>query len=115
IRKIQRPTDSIGRVLPISEFFGSLTFGLDQMKEKLPKDSYQAMLAMVNKGVELPRTVADEIAGVIKDWSIAQGATHFCHWFQPMTGLTAEKHDAFIHTQISENGQTKVIERFTGS
>lgn len=114
-RKIVRPTDSLGKLLPVSEFFGSYAFGLDRIKEKLSKESYGALMAMVHKGERLPPSVADEVANVIKNWAIGHGATHFCHWFQPMTGLTAEKHDAFITTRTSETGQTQALERFTGS
>ncbi|MDB5037913.1 MAG: glutamine synthetase type [Bacteriovoracaceae bacterium] len=114
-RKILRPTDLDGKPLVVSQYFGSLTFGLDQMKSKLSKDSYQALLAMVNRGTRLTKEVSDEIANVVKDWAISQGAGHFCHWFQPMTGLTAEKHDSFIQTRTSETGQTQSLERFTGS
>jgi glutamine synthetase len=115
IRKIDRPKDLMGKVLAVSEYFGSATFGLDQMKERLSRDSYDALMSMVHKGTRLQKNVGDEIANVIKDWAIGQGVTHFCHWFQPMTGLTAEKHDAFISTRTSETGQTLVLERFTGS
>lgn len=114
-RTFTRPTDSHGKILPVSGYFGSHTFGLDQIKEKLSKDSYDALTAMVHKGSRLPKNVADEIANGIKDWALGLGATHFCHWFQPMTGLTAEKHDAFIHTRTSETGQTLAMEKFTGS
>lgn len=115
IRIIERPKDSLGRTLPISEFFGTFTFGLDQMKDKLSRESFGNLMAMVEKGQRLPKETADEIANAVKDWAIANGATHFCHWFQPMTGLTAEKHDALIQTKPSELGQTHVIERLSGS
>jgi len=114
-RKINRPKDSLGKPLPVSDFFGSLTFGLDDMKEKLPRESYETLMGMVNKGQRLTKEVADEIAGVVKDWAISLGCTHFCHWFQPMTGLTAEKHDAFITNQPSETGQPHVLEKLSGS
>lgn len=115
VRKIERPLDAGGKPLPVSNYFGSLTFGLDHIKQKLSKDSYEALMSMVHKGVRLPKNVGDEIANVIKEWATSEGVTHFCHWFQPMTGLTAEKHDAFIHTRSSETGQTLVLEKFTGS
>ncbi len=115
IRKIERPTDSLGKPLPVSEFFGGHAFGLDQLKEKLSKDSFEALMNLVHKGVRIPPPVADEIANVVKEWALAKGATHFCHWFQPMTGLTAEKHDAFIQPHTSETGQTRTLEKFTGS
>ncbi|MFH1263963.1 MAG: glutamine synthetase III [Pseudomonadota bacterium] len=114
-REIHRPTDALGKILPVSEFFGSNTFGLDQIKEKLSKDSYEALMNLVHKGERLPRNVGDEVANAIKEWAMAHGATHFTHWFQPMTGLTAEKHDAFITTRTSESGQTSAIERFNGA
>jgi glutamine synthetase len=85
------------------------------MKTKLSKDSYQALMAMVHRGSRLTKETSDEIANVIKDWALSHGVSHFCHWFQPMTGLTAEKHDSFIQTRTSETGQTQCLERFTGS
>ncbi|MBN8554743.1 MAG: glutamine synthetase III [Deltaproteobacteria bacterium] len=115
IRKIERPKDLTGKILAVNEYFGEATFGLDQIKERLAKDSYESLMAMVHKGARLPKNVSDEIANVIKDWAISQGVTHFCHWFQPMTGLTAEKHDAFISTRTSETGQTMVLEKFSGA
>lgn len=115
IRKIERPRDSLGKALPVSEFFGSLTFGLDDMREKLSDHSFESVLALVNRGERLPKEVADEIAAVVKDWATSHGTTHFCHWFQPMTGLTAEKHDAFIQSKKSDLGQTSVLERMSGS
>jgi glutamine synthetase len=114
-RKITRPADSGGNPKAVSAYFGSQTLGLDQIKEKLPKESYEALMAMVQKGTRLPKHIGDEIANVVKDWAMARGVSHFCHWFQPMTGLTAEKHDSFIHTRTSETGQTQALERFTGS
>lgn len=115
IRKIKRPQDSLGNALPVSDFFGRLTFGLENMKEKLSKDAFEALSSMVQKGERLSKESSDEIAGVIKDWALSQGVTHFCHWFQPMTGLTAEKHDALIETKTTELGQTRAIERLTGA
>lgn len=115
IRTFDRPVDAAGTSLKVSQYFGSLSFGLDQMRERLSSESYTALMNMVNRGTRLSKETADEIANVIKDWALSQGTTHFCHWFQPMTGLTAEKHDSFVHTKTSEAGQTSVIERFTGS
>ncbi len=93
----------------------SSTFGLAQMREKLPKDAYQALLQTLEKGKKLPRETAEAVASAIKEWAVAKNVTHFCHWFQPMTGLTAEKHDAFISIQHSYHSELRVIERFTGS
>ena len=95
---------------PISEYFGELTFGLGQMREKLPKDAYQNLIKALDHGKKLNNETAEAIATVIKEWSVQKGATHFCHWFQPMTGLTAEKHDAFISIQHSHHSELKVIE-----
>ena len=99
---------------PISEYFGELTFGLGQMREKLPKDAYQNLVKALDQGKKLTSETAEAIATVIKEWAVQKGATHFCHWFQPMTGLTAEKHDAFISIQHSNHSEVTVIERFTG-
>lgn len=114
IRKIERFRDSLGNPLPISEYYGSYVFGLDEMKAKLSSEAFDQLMAMVKEGKSLPKETANEIGGVVKDWAIAQGATHFCHYFQPMTGLTAEKHDALISLKFSEQGQTQVIDRLTG-
>jgi len=114
IRKILRPKDSLGNALPISEYFGSYVFGLDQMKAKLSQEAYDQLSNLVIRGKGLPQEAANEIANVVKDWAIGHGATHFCHYFQPMTGLTAEKHDALISLKRSEQGQTRVIDRLTG-
>ena len=100
---------------PISEYFGELTFGLGQMREKLPKDAYQNLVKALDQGKKLTSETGEAIATVIKEWAVQKGATHFCHWFQPMTGLTAEKHDAFISIQHAHHSELKVIERFTGS
>jgi len=102
-------------VTPISEYFGELTFGLGHMREKLPKEDYKAVLQMLENGKKFTGDVADSIALVVKEWAVSKGATHFCHWFQPMTGLTAEKHDAFISIQHSYHSEIAVIERFTGT
>jgi glutamine synthetase len=102
-------------VLPVSEYFGELTFGLRQMREKLPKDAFSNLMRTLEKGEKLTKETAEVISQVIKDWAVSKGATHFCHWFQPMTGLTAEKHDAFITIQHSHHSELRVIERFSGS
>jgi glutamine synthetase len=99
---------------PISEYFGELTFGLGHMREKLPKEDYQALVRALEQGKKFSSDVADSIALCVKEWAVSKGATHFCHWFQPMTGLTAEKHDAFISIQHTYHSELSVIERFTG-
>lgn len=115
IRTIERIKDKFGKDAPISEYFGCMTFGLAQMREKLPKDSYTHLLKTLEHGKKLPKETAEAIASSVKEWSVIKGVTHFCHWFQPMTGLTAEKHDAFISIQHAHHSELRVIERFTGS
>jgi len=99
----------------ISEYFGTNTFGLAHIREKIHKDAYLSLLKTLETGKKLPKETAESVAAAVKEWSVARGVTHFCHWFQPMTGLTAEKHDAFITIQHSFHSELKVIERFTGS
>jgi glutamine synthetase len=82
--------------LRTSEYFGVNTFGARQMREKLPAELYSTLLSSVRQGKKLDRDIAPTVAQVIKDWAVSRGVTHFTHWFQPQTGLTAEKHDAFL-------------------
>jgi glutamine synthetase len=94
----------------ISSYFGCLTFGERTMKERLPKETYKALKQALKKGEKLAPEVAHGVAQAMKEWALEQGCTHFTHWFLPMTGATAEKHDAFI--AWDEPGT--VIERFSG-
>lgn len=96
---------------PTSSYFGVNTFGARQMRDKLPKQVYASLLNSVRAGQVLDLEIAPVVAQVIRDWAMSHGATHFSHWFQPMTGLTAEKHDAFFC--FDENGQP--MESFTGA
>src|SRR5690348_13102468 len=80
----------------VSEYFGVNTLGARQMRDKLPQDVYNKLLAAIRLGKKLDVEIAPKVASVIRDWAISRGATHFTHWFQPQTGLTAEKHDAFL-------------------
>ena len=80
----------------ISEYFGCNTFGVRQMRDKLPRDVHAKLLDAVRLGKPLAREIAPAVAQVIREWALAHGVTHFTHWFQPQTGLTAEKHDAFL-------------------
>ena len=80
----------------IPELFGSMVFNDQVMQERLPADTYQALRRTVENGRRLDPSVAAVVASAMKDWAIEKGATHFTHWFQPMTGITAEKHDSFI-------------------
>lgn len=94
----------------VPELFGSLVFNDKVMKERLPKETYLSLKKTVDKGEPLDPALANTIAAVMKDWAIEHGATHYTHWFQPMTGITAEKHDSFI----SPNGDGTVIMNFSG-
>jgi glutamine synthetase len=94
-REVRGTSDS-GAGTRTSEYFGINTFGVRQMRDKLPRDTYAKILGAVRHGKKLDLEVAPRVAQAIKEWAIAHGATHFTHWFQPQTGLTAEKHDAFL-------------------
>ncbi|MCQ2611524.1 MAG: glutamine synthetase III [Treponema sp.] len=94
----------------IPELFGSMVFNQKVMQERLPKDTFKALKKTFTDGTPLELEVANQVAHAMKEWAIEKGATHFCHWFQPLTGVTAEKHDSFITP--SENGQ--VIMTFSG-
>ena len=94
----------------ISDVFGSLVFNDTVMQARLPKATYRALQETIQKGSRLDPDVANIVANAMKDWALEKGATHFTHWFQPMTGITAEKHDSFI----SPCGSGKVIMEFSG-
>ena len=94
----------------ISEIFASMVFNEDVMRERLPKDVYKSLLKTIETGKELDPGIADVVASAMKDWAIEHGATHYTHWFQPLTGITAEKHDAFL-TPV---GGGKAIMEFSG-
>ena len=94
----------------IPNLFGSMVFNDSVMQEKLPKDSYKALKKTIEQGTHLELEVANVVANAMKDWAVEKGATHFTHWFQPMTGTTAEKHDSFI----SPSGEGKIIMEFAG-
>ena len=80
----------------VSEIYGEDVFSLRAMKDYLPKPIYQSLLATIRRGESLKHDIADEVANAMKRWAISKGATHYTHWFQPLTGTTAEKHDSFI-------------------
>ncbi len=96
---------------PTSAYFGVNTFGARQMREKLPKSIYEKLVASIRLGNKLDLEIAPTVAQVIKDWAISHGVTHFTHWFQPQTGLTAEKHDAFL----AFDEQRQPMEKFSGA
>ncbi len=83
-------------MLTVPEYFGSLVFDSRVMKARLPADVYRSLKQTIQKGAKLDLSVANAVAAAMKDWAVENGATHFTHWFQPMTGITAEKHDSFI-------------------
>ena len=91
----------------LPEMFGSLVFNDAVMKERLPKATYKALQRTIKNGAPLDLEVADVVANAMKDWAIEKGITHYTHWFQPMTGVTAEKHDSFISP--TDNGDRKSV------
>ncbi len=94
----------------IPEIFGSMVFNDDVMRERLPKEVYKSLTKTIATGRTIDASVADVVANAMKDWAIEKGATHYTHWFQPLTGVTAEKHDSFI----SPVGNCKVVMEFSG-
>ncbi len=96
--------------VPISSYFGEDTFNYRVMEDKLPKDVYRKVISIIDSNGHLDLDTANIVAHAMKEWALEKGATHFAHWFQPMTGITAEKHDAFIEPI----GRGEVIERFSG-
>ena len=94
----------------VDEYFGCDVFSTSAMQRYLPHAVYKQMMDVMEKGKELPKEIADVVANAMKDWAMDKGATHYTHWFQPMTGITAEKHDAFINP----TGPTSVISDFRG-
>ncbi|MDR1314000.1 MAG: glutamine synthetase III [Deltaproteobacteria bacterium] len=99
-----------GDGLPPTELFGRDIFSLNVMRQRLPKSVFQRLLATIENDFPISPSDADVIASAMKDWAIERGATHFTHWFQPLTGLTAEKHDAFL----TPTPQGEIINEFSG-
>ncbi|MBQ8146926.1 MAG: glutamine synthetase III [Clostridia bacterium] len=96
--------------MTVSEMFGSMVFNDEVMKERLPEDVYKSLQNTIQNGKHLDLSLANVVASAMKDWAIEKGATHYTHWFQPMTGITAEKHDSFI----SPKDNSTVIMEFKG-
>ncbi len=94
----------------VSELFGTNVFNDSVMKERLPEDTYETLKNAIKEGSTIDSSIADTVAAAMKDWAIEKGATHFTHWFQPLTGITAEKHDSFI----SPTDDGHVIMEFSG-
>ena len=94
----------------IPEIFGCMVFSDEVMRERLPKEVYKSLTKTIATGRTIDASIADVVANAMKDWAIEKGATHYTHWFQPLTGVTAEKHDSFI----SPVGSCKVVMEFSG-
>ncbi len=100
-----------GDASDLTEIFGTNTFGLAEMRARLPKHVFKKLLATIEDHRPLDQSVADAVAVALKDWAVARGATHFTHWFQPLTGQTAEKHDSFV----SVGPEGRAIDEFSGA
>lgn len=96
--------------IDLEEVFGENLFGLHQMKSRMPTAQYEALLSTIENGTELDSSVADAVASAMKEWALEKGATHYSHWFQPLTGATAEKHDSFL----KPTGDGRAITEFGG-
>ena len=94
----------------VPEIFGCMVFNEEVMRERLPKEVYKSLARTIARGTTIDPTIADVVANAMKDWAIEKGATHYTHWFQPLTGVTAEKHDSFI----SPTGNSKIVMEFSG-
>lgn len=103
-------TNSSHHPLEIEEIFGENTFGLAEMKARMPQAAFRALVSTIENGTELDLAVADAVALAMKEWATERGVTHYTHWFQPLTGLTAEKHDSFI----TPNAGGGAIAEFSG-
>ncbi|MCE9637439.1 MAG: glutamine synthetase III [Planctomycetes bacterium] len=110
VREIDPPRDSRGRV-SVSAEYGKNVFDLRQMRGRLPSGAYDKMRQVIEHRQKLDPAIAAVVAHAVKEWAIENGASHFCHWFQPLTGLTAEKHDAFLTTMFGSDP----IDAFGGS
>jgi glutamine synthetase len=105
------PVDVVLPSTKVSEFFGENVFGIDAMREQLSEEAFNSVMAAMEQGTQIDRKMADQVAASMKAWANSKGATHYTHWFQPLTGTTAEKHDAFFEP----TGNGRAIERFGGS
>ena len=110
-QSLDRLPPKIDTGLKQSEIFGANVFGFKTMRQFLTKEAFDSLVRAVDKGDKINRSIADQIASSMKDWAMAKGVTHYTHWFQPLTGATAEKHDAFFETV----GNEQALERFEGN
>ncbi len=104
IPEVKFPSDKI------SDYFGINTFDKKKMKDLLSKDTYESIMSSINLGTRIDRSIAEQVASAMKSWAISKGATHYTHWFQPLTGTTAEKHDSFFEP----TGDGAGLEKFSG-
>lgn len=107
----RKGTIKMSETIHVEELFGSSVFNQAVMKERLPRDVFKEVKKVMDQGGELSRTNANVVAKAMKDWAVEKGATHYTHWFQPLTGITAEKHDSFV-SHPDENG--KMLMEFSG-
>ena len=110
-QSLDRLPPKIDTGLKQSEIFGANVFGFKTMRQFLTKEAFNSLVRAVDRGDKINRSIADQIASSMKDWAMAKGVTHYTHWFQPLTGATAEKHDAFFETV----GNGEALERFEGN
>jgi glutamine synthetase len=108
---LKRPKIQVDESTRRSELFGKNVFNRQAMRQHLTKSSYESVIDAIENGTKIDRNLADHISTGMKEWAISKGATHYTHWFQPLTGFTAEKHDAFFET-LGDDGTS--IEKFTG-
>lgn len=107
LHRSPKVVEPVGRT---SELFGENVFHLEVMREYLPEEAYKSIQNAIKEGTRIDRSVADQVATAMKDWALSKGATHYTHWFQPLTGATAEKHDAFFKPVAPG----RAIEQFSG-
>ena len=101
----------MSEIINVAEIFGENVFNDSVMQERLPKKVYKELKRTIQEGKELEQSIADVVAHEMKEWAIEKGATHYTHWFQPLTGVTAEKHDSFITAPLPSG---KVLMSFSG-
>jgi glutamine synthetase len=111
VRTFERPRNTAGQLARVTEYYGSNVFDLKAMAKRLAAQDVETLSRVMKFGGKIDASLAERIASAVKEWAMEKGATHYCHWFQPQTGATAEKHDAFLWFDKSGNP----IERFTGA
>jgi glutamine synthetase len=107
----RKPSETVQPDKQVSQYFGANVFGIDAMREFLSEEAFTRVQEAMEKGVSLDRKIADQVAACMKAWAQSKGVTHYTHWFQPLTGTTAEKHDGFFEPI----GGGRAVERFSGS